>query len=74
MNWKAKDVDVAQWIIYMQYGNQWEYTIYSKFETVASLPIHIKNEDGSTVILKNIAVTAIDRSGNESESFMVPVQ
>lgn len=74
VNWKAKDTDLSQWIVYTQYGNQWEYTIYSKSENNASLPIHVKGDDGSNNVLKNIIVTAVDRAGNESESFMIPIQ
>jgi len=75
VSWKTKDIDIAQWVIYMQYGSEWEYVIYTKSETSASIPIRIKKDEWTTTsTLKNITVTAIDRSGNESESFMVPIQ
>ncbi len=73
VNWKSKETDLSQWIVYSQYGNQWEYAIYSKTENTTSLPLQVKNNNGLSNVLKNIIVTAIDRAGNESESYLVPI-
>jgi len=54
--------DVFQWVVYYQYGKSWRYRIVSGNQRSLSLE---KAESGNR--LNNIAVSAIDRSGNESK-------
>ena len=54
--------EVYHWVVYAQYGDQWEYTIYDKDITSADFT---PNKDGAR--LKAVAVQAIDRMGNASD-------
>ena len=61
----ANDSDVFHWVVYYQHGTTWTYKIaYRNDRTMvvpASMMINKKSE-----ALKSIAVTAVDRTGNES--------
>jgi uncharacterized lipoprotein YddW (UPF0748 family) len=62
INWTHENAgDVFQWVVYYQYGKTWGYQILSSGER--SLPLK-KGEGKNT--LNSIAVSAVDRSGNES--------
>ena len=67
--------DVFRWVIYYQYDNIWEYTIANRLENSISIPISqtiSRRKRGQTEpeeinqILIKIAVSAVDRTGNES--------
>jgi hypothetical protein len=73
IQWSAKDKDAASWILYAQYDNKWEYIILGKGQLNASLQLLSADITGKTSTLKNIMVTAIDRTGNESEQQVIPV-
>jgi len=47
----------------MQYGNSWTYQIFNRNDKQTTIPI--KNNSKAT--LQKIAVTAVDRTGNESD-------
>lgn len=53
--------DVAQWVVYYRYGKTWNYQIFNNREQSLALNI---SEGGNT--LNSVAVSAVDRSGNES--------
>jgi uncharacterized lipoprotein YddW (UPF0748 family) len=64
INWThPDDKDVFQWVVYYKYGNNWNYSILGKLNhfTVLKKTITDKN-----IKLNMIAVTAVDRTGNES--------
>jgi predicted lipoprotein len=73
IQWSAKDKDAASWILYAQYDNKWEYAILGKAQLNASLQLLNADITGKTSTLKNIMVTAVDRTGNESEQQVIPV-
>ena len=73
VQWSSKDKDAASWILYAQYDNKWEYTIMSKDQLNASLQLLSADIAGKTSTLKNIMVTSVDRTGNESEQQVIPV-
>lgn len=58
---------VFRWVVYKQYGNSWTYQVLNRKERVATLPISIKDRANKDAVLVKIAVTAVDRLGNESE-------
>lgn len=78
--------DVFRWVVYYQYNNSWEYTIHSKNERMWMLPASRVVEDrsrmrrGDTTVptrterLMRVAVSAVDRVGNESELMLRDVQ
>lgn len=62
----TNEKDVFHWVVYYQYGEEWRYTILNRKERsldVYSASIGTSGSHG----LKRIAVTAVDRTGNESK-------
>jgi len=77
INWLHEDVeDVNQWVVYFQRGKKWDYQILTSEKEAYVLPLVIRSEDGMTPpeVLDTIAVTAVDRLGNESERHYIPVR
>lgn len=81
ITWKHSDPDdVAQWVIYYKHGIQWDYNILGNSIKSHSLPTFVVNQvllnriDPKTITnvedvlipLDSIAVSAVDRFGNES--------
>jgi hypothetical protein len=54
--------DVFHYVVYAQYGEKWSYTILNRNDRTLSLSLIV----GKTK-LNAIAVTAVDRTGNESK-------
>ena len=62
VSWTHKDEkDVFHWVIYYQYGKNWSYSILNRSERKIVLKT-LKGKDK----LNAVAVTAVDRMGNES--------
>ena len=60
------EADVFHWVVYYQYGNSWNYKILNRNDR--SLEIKRTMMAGtSSQPLKKIIVSAVDRTGNESE-------
>ncbi len=77
INWFHEDVgDVNKWIVYSQRGKKWGYEILTADHESYILPLVIRSEDGMTPpeVLDAVAVTAIDRLGNESERHIISVR
>lgn len=77
INWLHEDVgDVNQWVLYFQRGKKWDYKILTSEHEAYVLPLVVRAEDGMTPpeVLDTIAVTAIDRVGNESDRIYIPVR
>lgn len=74
ISWNHPDEkDVFRWVVYYQYGNNRSYTILNRNDRTFSIsPDTLINK--SKVLLKQIAVTAVDRTGNESPRKEVVVQ
>ncbi|MCH5716478.1 N-acetylmuramoyl-L-alanine amidase [Niabella hibiscisoli] len=53
--------DVAQWVVYYQYGKTWGYQILNSQQQL----LRLKKAQGKNT-LNNVAVSAVDRLGNES--------
>ncbi|MCF7923424.1 MAG: family 10 glycosylhydrolase [Candidatus Marinimicrobia bacterium] len=77
INWLHEDVqDVNQWVVYSQRGKKWDYQIFTSDMESCVLPLVIRSEDGMTPpeLLDTIAVTAVDRLGNESKRHYISVR
>lgn len=61
--------DAFRWVVYYQHGNQWNYQIFNRHDRFAILKL---KENGRS--LSHVAVTAVDRTGNESLRKELPVQ
>ncbi len=74
IHWTHPDKsDVFKWVVYYQYGNTWNYKILDKnaSTSILSLQTSLNNQNYK---LKQIAVTAVDRLGNESSKKILPVK
>ncbi len=56
-----EEQDVFHWVVYAQYGKSWTYHILNRRDRSTTLPLY----DGRNR-LTHLAVTAVDRTGNES--------
>lgn len=66
VSWTAKDdADVFRWVVYKQYGTTWTDTILNK--NTRSIELNKMSGDKIPTSLRRIIVTAVDRTGNESE-------
>jgi uncharacterized lipoprotein YddW (UPF0748 family) len=63
LSWTHPEVtDVFRWVVYFQYGQRWSYVIRNRNDHSFTLPATLRN--GTK--LSRIAVSAVDRTGNES--------
>ncbi len=61
--WNSSKMDnVFQWVLYAQYGTEWEYLILNKSQLSQGFP---QNKNGK--VLTTLAIKAVDRLGNESD-------
>lgn len=68
LQWKHPDEkDVFNWVIYHKYGNTWSYTILPAGEDKSITIKKSAGENAQKVLLTRVAVTAVDRVGNESK-------
>ncbi len=81
ITWSHTDInDIARWVVYFRYGNQWNYDIQGNTVLTEKVPAFLVNKslltgtDPSSVMkvqdllipLDSIAVSAVDHFGNES--------
>jgi uncharacterized lipoprotein YddW (UPF0748 family) len=67
INWTHPDEqDVFHWVVYYQYGNAWSYQVMNHNERWLSVSRSF-GMGASAKPLQRIIVTAVDRTGNESE-------
>jgi uncharacterized lipoprotein YddW (UPF0748 family)/predicted glycoside hydrolase/deacetylase ChbG (UPF0249 family) len=86
LSWRhANTDDVFHWVVYYKYANDWEYKILNKKDHSVSIPYFSVRTDsrrrkkveksndirGTLDPLSKIAVSAVDRVGNESVPTMV---
>jgi uncharacterized lipoprotein YddW (UPF0748 family) len=76
VNWTHPDEkDVFHWIIYRQYNNRWGYRILNRNERSAKLESFLPGTPATgSIYLQRIAVTAVDRTGNESTVRVIDVK
>lgn len=58
---------VFRWVVYQQYGNSWTYQVLNRNEHGVTIAASLKDKNNRDISLVKIAVTAVDRLGNESE-------
>lgn len=61
----ADEPDVFRWVVYYRYNNVWSYSILNRTERSLQVKM-ISGTDKAPANLNRIAVTAVDRTGNES--------
>lgn len=61
-----KPEEVFRWVVYYEYEGVWDYKILNRTDTSIELSKYL-NEKGQKSPLTNIGVTAVDRTGNESD-------
>ncbi len=73
VSWTHPDEkDVFRWVVYYQYGkNKWDYVILNQGSN--NIKLKLIADDKTKAALNQIAVTAVDRSGNESNKKEMPV-
>lgn len=67
VNWVPADgEDAFRYVVYFRYGQDWKYKIMNRKDNSVEIPLY---RDGKSTNPKvaAIAVTAVDRTGNESE-------
>jgi len=74
ISWTHPDeADIFHWIVYYQYGNNWIYQVLNRNDR--SLEIKRTTGTGASLQqLKKIIVTAVDRTGNESEKKEIEIK
>jgi len=74
ISWTHKDEkDVFHWVVYSQYGEAWSYKILNRNDRWYDVN-KATGTGAAAQSLKNIIVTAVDRTGNESEKKMVEIK
>ncbi len=73
--------DVFRWVVYEEMGGRWGYTIHNRYTLDLELPLYryvdvpVRDDPDSvetrTDVLTQVAVSAVDRMGNESEKIFV---
>ncbi len=67
--------DVFRWVVYFKYGNKWSYKIMNRKDHSLEVLAAATSPNGKDInTLQAIAVTAVDRTGNESEFAELPVK
>lgn len=83
VSWSSEEAgDVFRWVVYYQYGNTWNYTILNRGDRSVELDRYLKKAapantggNGETrTPMSRIAVSAVDRTGNESARREVSLQ
>ncbi len=67
INWSPKDEkDAFNYVVYYKYGDKWNYQILHHKERFLTIKKYSGN-DPSKNVLSAVGVTAVDRTGNESD-------
>ncbi|WP_244183328.1 glycoside hydrolase family 10 protein [Polaribacter sejongensis] len=67
VTWTHKNIDkIANWVVYYKYNSKWDYSIHGNFTNSQNIPLVKVDDKNSKSILKAIAITAVDKFGNES--------
>ena len=89
VSWTHPDpADVGRWVVYYKYGSQWNQNIHGSVVTADTIPAFIANRamitrvgpenvksiEQALIRLDSIAMSAVDRYGNESPMVMMAVR
>lgn len=61
----ANDKEIFQWVVHYKYNGLWNYRILNRQQKSLTLPKALAEDE--EVLLTHVGVTAVDRSGNQSE-------
>jgi uncharacterized lipoprotein YddW (UPF0748 family) len=69
ISWEhSKKEDVFKWVVYFKYNNKWSYKVMTRKDSSLEVLASITAANGKDKnALQAYAVTAVDRTGNESE-------
>ncbi len=66
ISWSHPELeDVANWVVYYKYGNNWAYKILDRTENSTEFTHYLKEKEKKDP-LTFIGVTSVDRTGNQS--------
>ena len=68
----AVATDAFRTVVYYRYGDRWNYTILNRNEKNYSLKKAVEIQNNQ-VALNKVAVTTIDRAGNESQPKIIDI-
>lgn len=63
----ADGEDAFRYVVYFRYGKDWKYKIMNRKDNLIELPLYLEGSNGAKSKMAAIAVTAVDRTGNESD-------
>lgn len=63
----ADGEDAFRYVVYFRYGKDWKYKIMNRKDNLVELPLYLEDSSAANTKLAAIAVTAVDRTGNESD-------
>lgn len=73
INWENLDPEeVFRWVVYYEYAGVWNYEILNRTLNSFELSQYLNKKDQKNP-LTNIGVTAIGRTGNESDFIKIPI-
>ncbi len=70
LKWDHPDMkDVFHWVVYYTYGGTWTHAILpvNQKELMVRPPAPAQGQVSTQIVITKVAVTAVDRNGNESE-------
>lgn len=75
INWSHNEPsDVFRWVVYYKYGTKWNYSVMNRKDQMLDVLSSITAANGKDKNnLTEIAVTAVDRTGNESDCVTYPI-
>lgn len=74
ITWVPEDADDAfRYVVYYRYGSNWNYQVVNRKDNQLEIPLFIEPRPGNKVKMTAIAVTTVDRTGNESEFLEIPL-
>jgi uncharacterized lipoprotein YddW (UPF0748 family) len=79
IRWSHQDEpDIFHWVVYLKYQEHWNYEIYNSIDRECIIPIVFEFQDRKNNTFKmeliEVAVSAVDRIGNESKLRRLPIQ
>ncbi|MDT0675400.1 glycoside hydrolase family 10 protein [Autumnicola musiva] len=63
----ANPENIFRYVLYYRYNDNWNYKILNRKDNILELPAFIRNKNSEKINIKAVAVTAVDRMGNESD-------
>ena len=62
----VNEEDGFKYVVYFRYGDTWSYKIFDRKTNETKFSRFVERKNGEKVYLKALAVTTVDRTGNES--------